>query len=177
MVLGDSLSAGHGLARGESWVDLLQNQLAQRGSPMRVVNASITGDTTDGALSRLPKALTTHQPRIVIVELGGNDGLRGQPVEKMRTNLQAIVTLCQRAKAKVLLVGMQLPPNYGPQYTQQFAQTYTTVSERFKLRLVPFFLEGIGDNRDYFQADQIHPNSKAQPILLANVWKELEKLL
>lgn len=177
MVLGDSLSAGYGLARGESWVDLLQTRLDQANSNARVVNASITGDTTDGALARLPKALIAHRPRIVVIELGGNDGLRGQPIEKMRRNLQTMVTLCQRAGAKVLLVGMQLPPNYGPLYTQQFAQTYVTVSERFKLGLVPFFLDGIGDKRDFFQADQIHPNAKAQPILLDNVWAELKKLL
>jgi len=177
MVLGDSLSAGYGLARGEGWVDLLQTRLNERNTNVRVVNASISGDTTDGALTRLPAALQTHRPNIVIVELGANDGLRGQPIAKMHGNLIAIANQCRRAGAKVLMVGMQLPPNYGPAYTEQFARTYPTVSEHLKLQLVPFFFAGIADNRSYFQADQLHPNAKAQPILLENVWAELQPLL
>jgi len=177
LVLGDSLSAGYGLARGEGWVDLLQARLDQRNAGTRVVNASISGDTTDGALTRLPHALRTHRPNIVIVELGANDGLRGQPVDKMQRNLAAIVSQSHRAGAKVLMVGMQLPPNYGPAFTDPFARAYANVSERFKLRLVPFFFAGMSDNRGFFQADQLHPNAKAQPILLDNVWVELQPLL
>jgi acyl-CoA thioesterase-1 len=177
LVLGDSLSAGFGMAASEGWVNLLRDRLGSQGFPHRVVNASISGDTTRGGLNRLPAALDTHRPDIVILELGGNDGLRGLPLQAMRDNLDQAIALSQEAGAKVLLVGMQIPPNYGPAYTRGFAQIYTQLAERHDLPLVPFLLAGVSEERRLMQADNIHPTAAAQPRLLDNIWPRLEPLL
>jgi acyl-CoA thioesterase-1 len=177
LVFGDSLSAGYGLARGEGWVDLLQARLAREGYAHTVVNASISGDTTLGGRNRIEAALATHTPAIVIVELGANDGLRGQPVAAMRSNLEAIVEACRRHRARVLLVGMRLPPNYGSSYTRAFQQAFESIAGRQRLGFVPFLFEGFAEQRERFQPDGLHPNAAAQPLLLDNVWRALAPLL
>lgn len=175
-VLGDSLSAGFGLSTGEGWVDLLRQRLRDQQHPYRVINASISGDTTGGALARLPQALDPS-PHILIVELGGNDGLRGLSLKNMEANLRQIIQTAHSQGSKVLLLGMQIPPNYGPLFTQQFQEVYARVARDMNTPLVPFLLAGLEDRREFFQRDQIHPNAEAQPILLDNVWPELVKLL
>jgi acyl-CoA thioesterase-1 len=178
LVVGDSLSAEYGLARGSGWVALLQQRLAPR--QIEVVNASVSGDTTSGGRSRLPALLAEHQPGVVIIELGGNDALRGLPLDMTRANLAAMVRAARAAGAKVLLVGMQVPPNYGQKYAQDFAASFTTVAKAEGAALVPFFLKGVADGTDparYFQADRIHPNADAQPKMLDNVWPLLQPLL
>jgi acyl-CoA thioesterase-1 len=178
LVVGDSLSAEYGLARGSGWVALLQQRLAQR--KIEVVNASVSGDTTAGGRTRLPALLAEHQPGVVIIELGGNDALRGLPLDMTRANLAAMVRAARASGAKVLLVGMQVPPNYGQKYTQDFAASFAAVAQAEGAALVPFFLKGVADNPDparYFQADRIHPNAAAQPKMLDNVWPLLQPLL
>ena len=180
MVVGDSLSAEYGLPRGSGWVALLERKLAAEKVDARVVNASISGDTTSGGRSRLPALLAKHKPTHVVIELGGNDALRGLPLEMTRANLAAMVQAAGKAGARVLLVGMQLPPNYGAQYGKRFADLYEQVAREHKAALVPFLLEGVADGPDaaqWFQSDRIHPNAQAQPRMLANVWPELRKLL
>lgn len=178
LVLGDSLSAEYGLPRGTGWVPLLGKRLAASGDKTySVSNGSISGDTSSGGLSRLPALLNRVQPAIVIVELGANDALRGIPITTTRTNLSAIITLAQTHKAKVLLIGMQIPPNYGPVYTRAFAALYPTLSKQYGTGLVPFLLNGIADKPEMFQADQIHPLPEAQPALLENVWEPLQSLI
>ena len=180
LVLGDSLSAEYGLPRGSGWVALLQKQLEQSHPGTTVVNASISGETTSGGRSRLPALLRQHQPTHVVIELGGNDALRGLPLAMTRDNLSAMVQSAKTAGARVLLLGMQMPPNYGPDMTRQFAALYPAVAKAQGAALVPFFLKGIGDDVDptrWFQADRIHPNEAAQARLLANVWPELKKQL
>lgn len=179
LVLGDSLSAEYGLDRGTGWVPLLAKRLASAPGPIHysVSNASISGDTTSGGLSRLPALLARRHPAIVVVELGANDALRGIPIATTRSNLTSIVQLAQAQRAKVLLVGMQIPPNYGPAYTHAFSALYPAISERFKTGLVPFLLDGIADKPELFQADQMHPIAQAQPVLLENVWKPLQSLI
>jgi acyl-CoA thioesterase-1 len=180
LVVGDSLSAEYGLARGSGWVKLLEQKLAQEKTKAEVVNASISGDTTSGGRSRLPALLQKHQPSHVVIELGGNDALRGLPLAMTQDNLQAMITQAQGAGAKVLLLGMQMPPNYGPDMNRQFASMYARLAEQHRTGLVPFFLKGVGDDADplkWFQADRIHPNESAQPQLLANVWPALKKQL
>jgi acyl-CoA thioesterase-1 len=177
LVLGDSLSAGFGLEARQGWVNLLRDRLSSQGFPYRVVNASISGDTTLGGLDRLPAALASYHPRIVILELGGNDGLRGLPLQAMRDNLAKAIELSQQAGAKVLLLGMQIPPNYGPAYTRGFAQVYHQLAERYAISLVPFLLAGVSEVRQLMQADNIHPTAEAQPRLLDNVWPQLKPLL
>jgi len=180
MVVGDSLSAEYGLPRGSGWVSLLERKLAAEKIDARLVNASISGDTTSGGRSRLPALLAKHRPTHVVIELGGNDALRGLPLEMTRANLSAMVQAAAKAGARVLLVGMQLPPNYGAQYGQRFAELYAQVAREHQAALVPFLLDGIADGPDavkWFQADRIHPNEAAQPRMLANVWPELRKLL
>ena len=174
-MLGDSLSAGYGLAAGESWVDLLQRRLAESGHPHRVVNASISGDTTRGGLARLPRALTIHQPSILIIELGGNDGLRGIPVTEYRGNLERMIDLAEADGARVLVAGIRLPPNYGPTYSQKFqdAQAEAAGDAAF----VPFILEGVALEPGMMQEDGIHPTAAAQPRMLDNVWPALLPLL
>ncbi len=180
LVVGDSLSAEYGLKRGSGWVALLEQRLAQDKRTVTVVNASISGDTTSGGRARLPALLEQHRPGIVVIELGGNDALRGFALEVTRMNLDAMVQSAQAAGAKVLLVGMEVPPNYGADYTRRFAQTYRDVSKQRKTALVPFLLKDIADAPDaakWFQADRIHPNESAHPLILDNVWPALKGLL
>jgi acyl-CoA thioesterase-1 len=178
LVFGDSISAGYGLARVEQgWVALLQTRLKDQEYGYQVVNASVTGETTAGGLARLPRALMLHQPKIVILELGGNDGLRALPIAQMRANLVRMVDLASAAGAKVVLLGMRMPPNYGPEYTEQFRLCYSDLARDKKLSLVPFLLNDIALVPDLMQADGIHPNELGQPKLLANVWPSLKPLL
>ena len=178
LVFGDSISAGYGLARVEQgWVALLQTRLKDQEYGYQVVNASVTGETTAGGLARLPRALMLHQPKIVILELGGNDGLRALPIAQMRANLVRMVDLASAAGAKVVLLGMRMPPNYGPEYTEQFRLCYSDLARDKKLSLVPFLLNDIALVPDLMQADGIHPNELGQPKLLVNVWPSLKPLL
>ncbi|MGP8165760.1 MAG: arylesterase [Steroidobacteraceae bacterium] len=178
LVFGDSISAGYGLPRVEQgWVALLQARLKNLGYGYQVVNASVSGETTAGGLARLPRALGLHHPAIVILELGGNDGLRALPVAQMRANLTRMAELSAGAGAKVLLLGMRMPPNYGPDYTAQFVRVYAEVAHDQKLSIVPFLLEGIALSPDLMQADGIHPNQSGQPKLLENVWPALKPML
>ena len=176
-MLGDSLSAAYGIRVEQGWVALLQARLRAKGYGHHVVNASVSGETTRGALVRLPRALTTQRPGIVVVELGGNDGLRGLPVADIRANLESIVSLSQQAGARILLVGMRIPPNYGPSYTQGFQQVFTDVARVHRLPTVPFLLADVALDDRLMQADGIHPTAAAQPRLLDAVWKPLEPLL
>ena len=180
MVLGDSLSAEYGLARGTGWVALLQKQLAKEKPGAEVINASISGDTTSGGRSRLGPLLQKHQPSHVVIELGGNDALRGLPVAMTQDNLLAMTRQAQAAGAQVLLLGMQMPPNYGPDMARQLAAAFDQVAKSQKAALLPFFLKGVGDDPEplkWFQADRIHPNEAAQARMLANVWPLLKKQL
>ena len=177
LVFGDSISAGYGINPERGWAALLQSKLKSEGYGEQVINASVTGETTEGGLARLPRALALHHPRIVIIELGGNDGLRALPVDQMRANLAQMAALCAAAGARVLLLGMQIPPNYGPEYTQQFRSSYGSVAREKNLPLVPFLLNGIALNPQLMQADGIHPNELGQPKLLDNVWPALKPLL
>jgi acyl-CoA thioesterase-1 len=180
LVVGDSLSAEYGLKRGTGWVSLLEARLAQEKSPVRVVNASISGETTSGGRSRLPALLTQHQPRYVVIELGGNDALRGLPLAMTRDNLGWMTQAARQAGARVLLVGMQLPPNYGRDYGERFSELFVQVARQHQSAVVPFFLQGFANQPDavrYFQPDRIHPTEEAQPLMLATVWPEIRKLL
>ena len=177
LVLGDSISAGYGLAANEGWVSLLQNRLKTQGYGYRVVNASVTGETTTGGLARLPRALSLHQPVIVVIELGGNDGLRGLPLDTSRANLQKMIDLSLGAGAKVLLLGMKIPPNYGPRYASEFERLYADLARRNKLAFEPFFLDKIALADGMMQEDGIHPTAKAQPIMLETLWPRLTPLL
>jgi acyl-CoA thioesterase-1 len=177
LVLGDSLSAAYGMRVEQGWVSLLADRLKTSGYGYRVVNASASGETTGGALARLPRALEKHRPSVVIVELGGNDGLRGLPVKDIRSNLDSIIRLSRKSGAKVLLIGMRIPPNYGPVYTRDFHQVFAEVANQHKLPLVPFFLDGIALDDALMQEDGLHPNAAAQPQLLAQVWPQLRPLL
>jgi acyl-CoA thioesterase I len=181
MVLGDSLSAAHGFAEGDGWVALLERRLSEHNPPWAVVNASVGGETTRGALTRLPRALERHDPALVIIELGGNDGLRGvHPnlmLEEMRDNLAELVRLSLDHGADVLLLGMHLPPNYGNHFTERFHEIYHQVAREMEVALVPFFLEGVAEDRSLMQSDGIHPNAEAQPRMLENVWEVLEDMV
>jgi acyl-CoA thioesterase-1 len=178
LVFGDSISAGYGLARVDrGWVALLQAKLKTEGYGDEVVNASVSGETTAGGLARLPRALSLHHPAVVVLELGGNDGLRALPIEQMRANLSQMIDLAKGAGAKVLLLGMRIPPNYGPQYTQQFSAVYADLARDKRLPLVPFLLVDVALHPDLMQADGVHPVEAAQPMLLATVWPTLEPLL
>ena len=177
LVLGDSLSAGYGIPVDQGWVARLQQRLDAEGYGYAVVNASVSGETTVGALERLPRALARHKPALVVIELGGNDGLRGLPVAELRANLEALVSVSREAGAGVLLAAVRMPPNYGPQYTEKFYAVYEGVAKDLRVPWVPFFLEGIALREDLFQDDGIHPDLEAQPILLDNVWPVLEPLL
>ena len=170
LVLGDSLSAAYGIASRDSWVALLAQRLGEAGYPHRVANASISGETTDGGLRRLPKQLARHKPHLVILELGANNGLRGQPLKSMRRDLTEMVDTAQAAGAKVLILGMHLPPNYGSAYTAEFHDSFRQVAEATDSALVPFFLEPIALDTSQFLDDGIHPNAAAQPALLDHVW-------
>jgi len=178
LVFGDSISAGYGLARVElGWVELLETRLNTEGYGYRVVNASVSGETTAGGLARLPRALELHHPKIVILELGGNDGLRALPIAQMRANLTQMVELASAAGAKTLLLGMRMPPNYGPEYTGQFALVFSDLARDRKLPWVPFLLTDIALSQSLLQGDDIHPNAAGQPVLLENVWPTLKPLL
>ena len=178
LVFGDSISAGFGLAHVEQgWVALLQTKLKNEDYGYQVVNASVSGETTAGGLARLPRALNLHQPKIVILELGGNDGLRALPIAQMRANLTRMAELAAAAGAKVLLLGMRIPPNYGPEYTDQFHKCYTDLARDKKLSFVPFLMSDIAQSTNLMQADGIHPNELGQPRLLANLWASLQPLL
>lgn len=177
LVLGDSVSAGYGLANGEGWVALLQARLKTQGYGYRVVNASVSGETTAGGLARLPRALAVHRPQIVILELGGNDGLRGLSLERSRANLEEMVRLSKAAGAQVLLLGMKIPPNYGLRYARDFENLFREVARRHRLAFEPFFLERIALAPGMLQADGLHPTAKAQPIMLESMWPALKPLL
>ena len=180
LVVGDSLSAEYGLPRGRGWVELLAQRLRADRPGWEVVNASISGDTTAGGRSRLPALLRQHAPAVVVLELGGNDALRGLPLETSRANLVEMVRLGRAAGAAVLLVGMQVPPNYGRAYAEEFAGLFAKVARQEKVALVPFLLAGVADGPDpyaLFQPDRIHPNEQAQPRMLDNVWPALRTLL
>ncbi len=177
LVVGDSISAAYGLETQDGWVALLRERLQQRSSEFKVVNASISGDTTAGGLARLPDLLTQHQPDYVIVELGGNDGLRGLSLQQMKSNLSAMVQLAKEQNAAVLLLGMRLPGNYGRRYTEAFYTVYQQIAEQEKVAIVDFFLEGVGGEEGMMQTDGVHPTQKAQVLLLDNAWQGLEVLL
>ncbi|MCF7642475.1 MAG: arylesterase [Pseudomonadales bacterium RIFCSPHIGHO2_12_FULL_40_16] len=167
MVLGDSISAGYGIEPQQAWVNLLQKRLDQQYPKQhKVVNASVSGETTSGALARLPKLLQTHKPNVVVIELGGNDGLRGQPPQMIQKNLAQLIQQSQKANATVVVLGMKIPPNYGTAYSKAFENNYKMVSQQYKVKLLPFFLEGVAGNKSLMQKDLVHPNGKAQPILL-----------
>jgi len=177
LVVGDSLSAAYQINPDQGWVNLLQQRLDQQGMDYQVINASISGDTTLGGLSRLPAALKRHTPEIVIIELGANDGLRGLPIIDMQENLAQMIRLSEAASARVLLLGMQLPPNYGPTYTRSFYECFQTLARTYHVGLVPFFLSGVAEQRSLMQDDNLHPTAQAQPLLLDNVWPLLQPLL
>ena len=178
MIVGDSLSAGYGIQPQQGWVHLLQKRLDQQYPKQhKVVNASVSGETTSGALARLPKLLQTHRPDVVVIELGGNDGLRGQPPQIIQKNLANLIQHSQKAKAKVVIFGMKMPPNYGSAYSKAFENNYKVVSQQYKVKLLPFFMEGIAGNKQLMQKDLIHPNAKAQPILLNNAYPYIKGAL
>jgi acyl-CoA thioesterase-1 len=177
LVFGDSLSAGYGINVTKGWVALLAQRLEAQGYGYRVVNASVSGETTGGGRTRLPRALDLHKPDIAILELGSNDGLRGLPLEQMRANLEAMIQLAKGRGAYVLVAGMQMPPNYGATYTTGFRNSFSELAERHQVSLVPFFMEGIALKDELMQADDLHPNEAGQPLLLDNVWPFLEPLL
>ena len=177
LIYGDSLSAAYGLSQNAGWPTLLQARLRQKGMDYTVTNASISGETTSGGAARITDALKTHRPKLVIVALGANDGLRGLPPAQMRANLATIVRASREAKCRVLLVGMRLPPNYGETYTRQFAQVYIDLAREYKTALAPFLLEGVSEQRKLFQADNLHPTAEAQPLILDTIWKALAPLL
>ena len=180
LVVGDSLSAEYGIARGSGWVALLSNQLKTDKPQWQVVNASISGDTSAGGLARLPALLKQHQPQLVVIELGGNDALRGFSLKMTEDNLVNMIQACKNSHAKVVLVGMQVPPNYGATYAEDFSRLYARISKQQQTALVPFLLAGVADDKDptaMFQADRIHPKAEAHPRILANVWAVLKKML
>jgi len=177
LIVGDSISAGYGIQRDAGWVSLLQRRIDELDIAYRVVNASISGDTTAAALARLPQTLARHQPHVVVLELGGNDALRGYPVDTIAANLRELVDAAQRSGAAVLLLGMEIPPNYGARYTQAFAAMYTVVAADTNAVLVPFVLDGIATDPQLMQSDGIHPTAAAQSRLLDNVWPALQSLL
>lgn len=181
LVMGDSLSAAHNIDIKAGWVSLLRERLAQghgevAAQQWHVINASISGETTSGGRARLPALLEKHQPDLCIIELGANDGLRGQPIQKMKANLSRMIEQCQQ-HGRVLLLGMWLPPNYGKRYTDAFRAAYPHLAEKHQVAFIPFFLDGVAGHEEYIQGDGLHPNEKGQPLILDNVWPELEKLL
>lgn len=177
MVFGDSLAAAYGLAPAQGWVALLDARLKHRTPPATLVNASISGETTRGGLSRIGADLAAHKPNLVLLELGGNDGLRGLPLRESRTNLASIIRIIRKANADVILAGIQIPPNYGLDYAREFRDMYPELAKQFKLPPVPFLLDGIAENRDLFQPDGLHPNAAAQQRILDNIWPSVEHAL
>ena len=177
LVLGDSLSAAYGLPLERGWVSLLQQRLLAEKSPYRVINASISGETTSGGLYRIDALLASHKPKIVIIELGANDGLRGLALDATQANLDALIRRARKNHAQVLLIGMRLPPNYGPAYTEQFYRLFETLALKYRIQRVPFLLAAIAGKRAYFQTDGLHPIAEAQPLLLDTVWPVLKRML
>jgi len=177
VVVGDSLSSGYGMAAEQSWVAMLRERLQSEGYGYEVVNASIAGDTSSGGLARLPRLLKAHSPSLVVLELGGNDGLRGQPVDLLRGNLAKMIELAKASGARVVLAGMQLPPNFGQTYTQSLAAVYPDLAKMYDVELVPFLLEGVALHPELMQSDNIHPNAAGQKIVFANMWRLLSKIL
>jgi len=177
LVMGDSISAAYGIQREQGWVHLLEQKLAEQGSPWQVVNASVSGETTGGGLARLPQAMTSHDPELVVIELGGNDGLRGYPVATIRDNLRSMTELALAENRQVLLVGMQIPPNYGPRYTRSFSAMFEEVAAETGAAVVPFLLVDVALTPGFMQNDGIHPTADAQPLLLETLWGYLEPML
>ncbi|ENV79620.1 arylesterase [Acinetobacter ursingii] len=178
LIVGDSISAGYGINHEQGWVQLLQKRLDQQYPKQhKVVNASVSGETTSGALARMPKLLQSYKPDVVVIELGGNDALRGQPPQMIQKNLGQLVQQSQQANAKVILFGMKIPPNYGTAYSQTFENNYKVISQQYKIKLLPFFMQGIAGHKDLMQNDQIHPNAKAQSILLNNAYPYIKGAL
>lgn len=177
LVVGDSLSADYGFDRGRGWVSLLEKRLREQDHDRTVINAAISGDTTRSGRARLPQALSEHEPAIVIIQLGGNDGLRGLPIEEAQSNLDAMIGAAREADAQVILVGVRMPPNYGRRYTEAFAQMYQTLAEQHDIALVPRVLDGVAEREALMQSDGIHPTAEAQPIILDNIWPALHPLL
>lgn len=178
LIVGDSISAAYGMKPEQGWVKLLQQQLDQKYPKQhRVVNASVSGETSSGALARLPKLLKTHQPDVIVIELGGNDGLRGQPPQVIQRNLSQLVQISKKTNAQVILFGMKIPPNYGKNYSTAFEKNYKLVAMQHQIALLPFFLEGIAGHSNLMQADLIHPNTKAQPLLKNLAWRYIEPTL
>jgi acyl-CoA thioesterase-1 len=177
LVFGDSLSAAYGIAQSRGWVALLAERLKREHPDYIVVNASVSGETTAGGHARIANVMKTHRPQIVVLELGANDGLRGLPVAEMKKNLSAMVGQAQKAGARVLLVGMKLPPNYGPDYTQAFERAFPELAKQYKTALVPFLLEGFAEKPELFQPDRIHPTAEAQPLIAERVWRGLQPLV
>jgi acyl-CoA thioesterase-1 len=173
LVMGDSLSAEYGLARGTGWVKLLEEQLQKQSSPWAIFNASISGETTSGGLTRLPALLEQKKPGIVLLELGANDALRGLSVSQTENNLRKMIQLSKKSGAKVLVFGIQIPPNYGQDYTNQFKALFSKLAKQEGVELLPFFMQGVASDKELFQADNIHPNEKAQAILFKNVWSAM----
>lgn len=177
VIFGDSLSAAYGIQPNKGWVALLESKLKQQNSEYKVINASISGETTSGGLTRFDQMLKTHQPEIVVIELGANDGLRGLSLTEMQSNLNSMIAKAKAKNATVMLLGIKIPPNYGIQYTQKFSAIFATLAQKYKLNLVPFFLDGVAGNRKLIQDDGLHPNAVAQAKLLENIWPKLEGLL
>ena len=177
LIVGDSISASYGINPKSGWVNLLANKITQEKIPYQVINASISGDTTINGVNRLPALINKHKPDIVIIELGGNDGLRGIQINVIQNNLERMIKTSRINGAKVLLVGMKIPPNYGRRYTQSFHQIYLNLADKYSISLVPFMLEGIGGQASLMQADGIHPTAKAQPLIVETVWKSLSLML
>ncbi|GAO37280.1 GDSL family lipase [Sulfuricella sp. T08] len=177
LVFGDSLSASYGIPANSGWVSLLEQRIHQKKPGFRVINASISGETTSGGRYRIEQVLAEHRPALVILELGANDGLRGLPLDAAASNLNAIITACRNSKARVLLIGMRLPPNYGNAYGAKFQSIYQQAAQRHKIPLLPFLLEGVADNPELFQADGLHPTTAAQPLIMERVWKLLQPML
>jgi acyl-CoA thioesterase I len=177
LVIGDSISAGYGINLQQGWVSLLQQRLIQQKFIYHVINASVSGDTTSNGLARLPQALKHYHPQITIIELGGNDGLRGLQISTIRANLQRMIMLAKKSQSKVLLLGVRLPPNYGLLYTQRFQNMFTDLAAHHAISVVPFFLKNIDDNAALMQADGIHPTVAAQIIMLNNMWPSLQQML
>ncbi|NIA00227.1 arylesterase [Massilia sp. CCM 8734] len=177
LVLGDSLSAEYGLNRGAGWVALMEQKLKAENIEAAIVNASISGETTSGGRARLPALLTRHKPDVVVIELGANDGLRGLPVPAAEANMRTMIELAQKTKARVLLVGMRIPPNYGRQYTDSFFGMYKSLATQYKTGLVPFMLDGVADKPPLFQPDRLHPAANAHPIILATIWPHMLPLV
>ena len=177
MVFGDSLSAAYGLPASQGWVSLLGERIARDRLAWRVVNASVSGETTAGGVRRLPEDLKRHRPSLVVIALGANDGLRGQPVAAARANLEEMIRLARAARAEPVLVGLMIPPNYGIEYAREFRELYPGVAKKARVPLVPFLLDGVAEKRELFQPDQLHPTAAAQPLILDNVWPVIEPLL